>query len=74
MNDSELVLHETNITLASFPERLRSLIVDCCKVSMGELLVLVERVEAIDARKGKMLRDVWTRRDEMRQLRALLGR
>ena len=74
MTDAELVYHETYIPLADVPEGLRSLMVEFCKLSMGELLVLAERAEVRDAKKGAMVRRVWEQRRDAAALRSLRQR
>lgn len=71
MTDNELVQRETCIPLDQYPAAIRGLVVSLCKASMGELLVIAEQVEALDAKKGAMLRQVWERRRDAAALRRI---
>jgi len=73
MDDKALVLRELNISIADLPQSLRSLTVDLCRMSMGELLVLTERVEAMRHPNGKMVRDLFNQRRDCETLRNTLA-
>lgn len=74
LTDEELVLRETSIPLADFPPTMRALAVNVCKLTMGELLCVVEQIQDVDPKKGALLRRIWERRRDTADLRATLAR
>lgn len=73
MTDAELVKRETNIPLEAIPAGMRDLTVRLCRLSMGEMLTITEQVEAVDARKGELLRKLWNQRRDCAELRSTLA-
>lgn len=73
MTDADLVKYETSINLGAVDPKMRPLMVEACRMSMGQLLLAVEAVEQVDTKKGAALRHLWNRRREMAELRASLA-
>ena len=73
MDDKALILRELSMDIAAIPYNLRSLTVDLCRLSMGELLVLAEQVEAMAHPNAKIVRQLFNRRRDCETLRNTLA-
>lgn len=73
MDEKALVLRELSLDIGELPQGMRSLTVDLCRMSMGELLVLAEQVEAMAHPNAKVVRQLFNRRRDCETLRNTLA-